>query len=131
MFRLWWLILPLILVPAMELWGIIKVGGWIGVGPTILLIILTGVAGAWLAKREGLKTWQQFQRDLAYGRVPGRTIFEGMAIFAGGLLLLTPGFFTDITGFLLVFPATRPIIVGFIYRWLRDKIQFGHFRFFR
>lgn len=72
--------------------GLAKASGYIGITQTILFVIFTGFIGAYLLKREGIKTWSNFQDDLINGEIPGKAIMDGICIFAGGLLLLTPGF---------------------------------------
>jgi UPF0716 protein FxsA len=108
------LILLFILVPLGELALLIQLGRWIGLWPTLGLIIATGMIGAALASREGLRAWHAFQLDLQEGRVPGRPILDGLSIFAGGALLLTPGLVTDLIGFALLVRPTR--------RWLQDRV---------
>lgn len=108
------LILVFIIVPIIELALLIQLGRWIGLWPTLALIVLTGILGGALAGREGLRAWHAFQRDLHEGRMPGRPILDGLSIFAGGALLLTPGLLTDILGFALLARPTR--------RWLQDRI---------
>lgn len=123
---MFWLIVALIiLVPTIELWGLITVGGWIGAGPTILLVIATGVLGGYLAKREGLHTYQLAMIQLRNGEIPGDTLIDGLLILVGGLMLLTPGFFTDIFGFLLIFPLTRGIVKMFVIKGITKKINEG------
>ncbi|MBO8171864.1 MAG: membrane protein FxsA [Bacillaceae bacterium] len=123
MFRI--LVLILILVPAIEIWGIVAVGRGLGWELTILLIIATGLAGAWLARKQGLQVFQLAQLQLNQGRLPGEAILDGICIFAGGLVLLTPGFFTDAMGFLLLIPYTRGIVKLWIKRWLRKMVESG------
>ncbi len=108
------LILLFIIVPIIELAVLIQMGRWIGLWPTLALIVLTGILGGALASREGLRAWHAFQLDLAEGRVPGRPIMDGLSIFAGGALLLTPGMLTDILGFALLARPTR--------HWLQDRV---------
>jgi UPF0716 protein FxsA len=108
------LILLFILVPIAELALLIQLGSWIGLWPTLGLIVLTGVLGAALASREGLRAWHAFQMDLSEGRIPGRPILDGLSIFAGGALLLTPGLMTDLLGFTLLWRPTR--------RWLQGRV---------
>lgn len=124
------LILLMIIIPALEIWGLVKAADIIGGWQTVAAVIATGVIGAYLAKLEGLKTWIQAQHDLSQGRVPGKAIFDGISIFAGGLLLLTPGFFTDTIGFLLIFPYTRNIFQYYIKKWLEKKIRNGEIHFY-
>jgi UPF0716 protein FxsA len=124
------LILLLLIVPTLEIWLLVAAGRGIGWIPTLLLCILTGVTGAWLAKREGLQIFQLAQLQLSRGELPGEALLDGICVFAGGLLLLTPGFFTDILGFLLLFPYTRGVPKLFIKRWLYKKIQSGNIQMF-
>ncbi|HSG82118.1 MAG TPA: FxsA family protein [Gemmatimonadota bacterium] len=113
-------LLPLfIIVPIIELALLIQLGRWIGLWPTLGLIAATGILGAALASREGLRAWHDFQTDVYQGKLPGRSILDGLSIFAGGALLLTPGLITDLLGFSLVLRPSR--------RWLQDRVvnRFG------
>jgi len=96
-----------ILVPLAELAVLIAVGDWIGLVPTLILLLVVSVAGAWLAKREGLAAWTRFQRALAEGRMPTVEVADGAMILLAGALLLTPGFLRDVVGILLLLPPTR------------------------
>ena len=71
------------------------------------VIIFTGIIGAYLAKREGLQTIRRMQEQLSHGEIPGEAVIDGICILIGGALLVTPGFITDLTGFLLLLPPTR------------------------
>ena len=102
-------------VPLVELALLIKLGQVIGVFNTILLVVITAALGAALAKYQGLQIWFRLMRDLRESRLPGDTMLEGVLIFVGGLVLLTPGLITDIAGFFCLIPSTR--------RWLRDQIK--------
>jgi UPF0716 protein FxsA len=101
------LAIAFILVPLAELAVIIAVGDFIGLLPTLLLLLVVSVVGAWLAKREGLAAWRRFQRALAEGRVPTVEVADGAMILLAGALLLTPGFLSDVVGILLLLPPTR------------------------
>ncbi|WP_025028372.1 FxsA family protein [Caldalkalibacillus mannanilyticus] len=125
MFRI--LVLMLIIVPVIELWGLISVGKWIGAWPTVGLVILTGIIGAWLAKREGLQTLQLVRLQLEKGEMPGQAVLDGICILVGGAVLLTPGFFTDIVGFFLLVPYTRNIVKAMLRKWFEKWIKHGHF----
>lgn len=103
------LVVLFIVIPLIELFVILQVGGWIGVLPTIALVLLTGVLGAALASSQGRAVWGRFNEALSEGRMPGREIFDGAMVIFGGALLLTPGFITDILGILLLIPATRAL----------------------
>lgn len=96
-----------ILVPIAELYVIIQVGQAIGVGPTIGLMLLTAVAGAYLARSQGRQTWSRFNETMRAGKVPGREVTDGAMIIFGGALLLTPGFITDVLGISLLLPPSR------------------------
>ncbi len=108
------LLLLFLIVPVVELAVLIQLGRWVGLWPTLGLIAATGILGAALASREGLRAWQAFQVELHEGRLPGRAILDGLSIFTGGALLLTPGLLTDLFGFALVARPTR--------RWLQDHV---------
>lgn len=113
-------LLPLfIIVPIIELALLIQLGRWIGLWPTLAIIAATGILGAALASREGLRAWRAFQADVYQGKVPGRPIMDGLSIFSGGALLLTPGLVTDLLGFSLIAKPTR--------RWIQNRIvnRFG------
>src|SRR5215216_5230264 len=101
------LVIAFILVPLAELAVLIAVGDWIGLAPTLILLLVVSVAGAWLAKREGLAAWARFQRALAENRMPTVEVADGAMILLAGALLLTPGFLTDVVGVLLLLPPTR------------------------
>lgn len=99
----------LIIVPALEIGLLILSGNTLGILPTILLIILTGVLGAWLAKKEGLQVLRLAQLQMQRGEMPGEAILDGICILVGGVVLLTPGFITDALGFVLLIPVTRGV----------------------
>jgi UPF0716 protein FxsA len=94
-------------VPIVEIYLLIQVGQVIGAGWTILLVVLTAVIGVWLLRIQGLSTLIRAQQRLQENELPAREILEGMALVVAGAFLLTPGFFTDTLGFLLLFPPTR------------------------
>lgn len=119
------LILFIIVVPAAEIAMLMLSGQVIGVWPTILLILSTGVIGTFLAKKQGLATLYQVQRQLQSGQVPGEALLDGICILVGGTLLLTPGFITDILGLLLLFPAPRLIFKNLMKKWFRNWIHKG------
>ena len=113
-----YLVLLFTIVPAIELFVLIEVGGIIGAANTILLIILTGVLGASLARAQGFAVLQSIQANLNEGRMPTDEMVHGVMILLGGLLLLTPGFLTDTFGFMLLIPITRGIIKTLLMRHL-------------
>jgi UPF0716 protein FxsA len=119
------------LVPILELYVLIEAGRQIGTGATIALIIVTGIAGAYLARSQGFNLINRIQRDLNEGRVPAGEMMDGAMILAGGLLLLTPGFCTDLFGFCLLTPATRGIMKGWLQKWLEKKVARGEIHIHR
>lgn len=119
------LLVLFLIVPAIELWGLITVGKVIGPLSTIALVILTGVVGAWLAKQQGLQVIRQVQFQLARGQMPTEALIDGALVLVGGLLLLSPGFFSDIIGILLLIPYTRLIVRHLLKRWLWSLISSG------
>ena len=110
-------------VPAIELFLLIKLGSVIGAGNTILLIIVTGVTGAQLARFQGFGVLQRIQLDLEKGVMPTEEMINGVLILVGGILLLTPGIITDILGFLLLVPFSRSLIKALVRSRLKDAVR--------
>lgn len=100
-----------LVIPFIEIWLLIKVGGIIGAFPTILLVVLTAVIGAALLRQQGIATLARFQQNLQSGQLPATELLEGVILLVGGVLLMTPGFFTDTMGFLCLFPLSRKVIL--------------------
>ena len=98
-----------IVVPIVELWLIIEIGGLIGVGPTLVLLLADAVLGSLLLRHQGGGAWRRFNQAIAERRFPGREVADGLMIAVGGTLLLTPGFITDVVGLFLLIPPTRAI----------------------
>ncbi len=94
-------------VPFVEIYVLLTMGGIIGPFYTVLLVVFTAVLGAWMLRQQGFATWQRLQAGLAKGQPPVLEMIEGPILLVGGALLLTPGFFTDIIGFLCLIPMTR------------------------
>lgn len=99
-----------IIVPIMEIYAFIKVGGEIGAPKTILLCVLTAIIGGLIVRMQGIGTLIKAQNNIRSGKMPLKEIFDGFCIVVAGALLVTPGFVTDITGFLLLFPPFRSIL---------------------
>ncbi|BFH70023.1 MAG: FxsA family protein [Paenibacillus dendritiformis] len=125
------ILIVLTLIPALEIYGFLLVSGWIGGWNTFLLILLTSVIGAVIARYEAAQVWGDAQKQLQARQVPGRAVIDGLCILAGGVLLLTPGFFTDIVGFTLVFPLTRPLYRHYLLKWIEKKMKDGSFIYYR
>ena len=107
------------LVPLAELYLLIKIGGYIGALNTILLVIITALLGAALARLEGLRTLRQISDSLSQGLMPAEELVDAFLIFGGGVLLVTPGVLTDLFALVLLIPFTRT----HFKRWLRRKFD--------
>ena len=107
------------IVPIAELYILIKIGSYLGAFNTILLIVITGILGALLARLEGLRTLRQIMRSISQGIVPAEELVDSVLIFVAGIVLVTPGVLTDAMGFFLLVPYTRTIFK----RWLRRKLD--------
>lgn len=113
------LFLAFTLIPLAELWLLITVGSYIGAWTTIGIVLLTGFAGAWLARLQGMATLARVQANMNQGIMPTEELIDGLLILVAGVVLLTPGFLTDILGLVLLFPPTR----GPIKAWLKSKMK--------
>ncbi|WP_442601468.1 FxsA family protein [Paenibacillus sp. KN14-4R] len=120
----------LIIVPVMELISIYWVGKWIGSGVTFLLIVLSAIFGVYFVKREIRKVWLNARMQLSRGQMPASSILEGICILVGGILLIIPGFISDIFGLLMLFPLTRPIFQALILLFIRKGISNGRIQLF-
>lgn len=114
-------------VPIIEIYLIIKTGQIIGPLPTVLLLLAISFAGAWLVRAQGFQTVRSIQSELAQGRLPATQLLDGAMVLAGGVLLLTPGFFTDLLGIFFLMPLTRPLIKRLIGSWLQSRLKRGTF----
>jgi UPF0716 protein FxsA len=99
-----------VVVPLVELVVIIQVGQVIGTAWTVTLLVADSILGAWLLRHEGRRAWQHFRAALEEMRWPGDEVAQGALVIVGGTLLLTPGFVTDVVGFLLLLPPTRAVV---------------------
>ncbi len=118
-------ILLFTVLPALELVVLIKVGGVIGAWNTVLIILLTGILGAYLARLQGFIVLRRIQEQLARGCLPNAELLDGLMILIGGIVLLTPGFITDVFGFVLLIPWTRRLIKGGIRHQFESMIRDG------
>ncbi len=121
------LIVLFIVVPIAELYVIIQVGQWIGVLPTLALLLADAILGSMLLRHQGRSAWRRFNEALAQNRFPGKEVADGVMITVGGTLLVTPGFLSDIVGLTLLIPPTRALTRGFVTRFLgwRFKLVSG------
>lgn len=126
-----YIFLILVIVPAAEIGILMLSGQTIGIPATIFLILLTGFLGAFLAKQQGLETIRKTQELVGRGMMPGDMILDGISILTGGILLLTPGFITDILGFLLLTPPTRKFFKALMLKQFRNWIDKGSIKVIR
>ena len=103
------LVLLFLIVPIVEIYVIVQVGQEIGALPTIALLLIESAIGAWLVKREGRRAWAALKGAVGTGRLPSSELADAALVLVGGTLLLTPGFVTDVFGFFLILPLTRPL----------------------
>ena len=121
------ILLWIILIPAIEIYLLIKIGSQIGAISTILLIFTTAVVGVYYAKYEGLNTLKSGFLQLSKNEVPTYEVLSGAAIALAALLLIIPGFVTDILGFCLIFPVSRKFIFSFFEKKISRKQEKNNF----
>ncbi len=102
------------LVPLIEIFFLVKIGGEIGVWKTVFLVIFTALLGMYLLRQQGLSALGRFQQNMMAGKIPPSDMLEGIILLVGGLLLMVPGFFTDAIGFLCLIPVTRQALARHI-----------------
>ena len=119
------LLLLFTLIPVIELALLIQVGNYIGVLPTVILVVATGAAGAALARCQGLRALHRLQQAIAAGTFPGNEIISGALILSGGLLLLTPGLITDLAGLAFLAPGSRNLIETFLKKAVLRRLRSG------
>jgi len=117
-----WLIVAFLVVPVIEIAVIVQVGSWIGVLPTVALLLFESLVGAYVLKREGRRAWVTLRETLANGVMPDVALLDAALVLIGGTLLLTPGFVTDIVGFACVLPFSRPAIQRLVTRLILRQI---------
>ncbi len=121
------LFLVVLFIPFAEIYLLLQMGAIIGALPTVFLVIFTAALGAWLLRQQGFATLQRFQENLAQGMIPAYEMIEGPIILLGGVLLLTPGFITDMLGFACLIPSLRKKIAQYVIE--HHLIQAGgHFQ---
>ena len=113
------------LIPVVELALLIQLGQFLGVLPTVVLVLATGALGAALARSQGSQAWQRLQTSLSRGAFPGEELINGVLILAGGLLLLTPGILTDLIGFAALIPGSRHMIKAYLKRRIGQRVVSG------
>jgi UPF0716 protein FxsA len=115
----WRLLALFTLVPLLELALLLYVGSLVGPGLTFLLVLVTGIVGTFLARREGIRAWFRVQEALAQGRVPGTELVDALLIVVAGAFLVTPGVLTDAFGLTLLIPPSRAAVRD----WLRRRFE--------
>ena len=115
------IILAIILIPIIEIYVLIKIGGQIGALTTIFLIFSTAIVGVYYAKYEGLNTLKAGFVQLSKNEAPAYEMISGAAIALAALLLIIPGFVTDVLGFLLIFPLSRSLILNLFLKKITSK----------
>ena len=115
------IILAIIVIPILEIYLLIKIGSQIGAITTILLIFTTAIIGIYYAKYEGLNTLRSGFSQLSRNETPAYEVISGAAIAFAAMLLIIPGFLTDLVGFLLIFPISRKIIFENFTKKFKNK----------
>jgi UPF0716 protein FxsA len=110
------------LIPVIELALLIEIGSKIGILNTVVIVILTAIIGAYMVRTEGMGVMYRIQQNMKDGMFPGEELISGAMILVAGALLLTPGFFTDIIGFLMVIPVSRKYIGDIIKKYIEKKM---------
>jgi len=121
--RLGWVTIGLVALAIIEIVVLIAVGKVIGVGWTLLLVLATSALGAWLLKRVGVRSWRVFRADVQEGRPPGNAATDGLLALMGGVLLVVPGFVTDVVGAVLLIPWTRRLARGLVLRGVGGRLS--------
>ena len=123
------LLLLFTLIPLAELYILIEIGSRFGALTTIVIIIGTGILGAYLAKQQGFQVWLKIQGEIGQGKFPANELLDGLLLLIAGVVLLTPGLLTDLMGFIILFPVTRQHIREWVKKKLSDMIQSGKVKF--
>ena len=113
-------------LPVVELALLIKLHGRVGLGPTLFLVLFTGIAGAALVRRQGIAIFFKIQREMAEGRLPAPQMIDGIMVLLAGALLVTPGLVTDTVGFALLIPPVRERIRRELRKKLERKLRSGY-----
>ncbi len=117
-----WLLVPFVAVPILEIALFIQIGSLAGLWPTLAIVVLTAVVGTFLVRMQGVSEINRLRRSLAGHGNPAESIAHGAFILAAGLLLLTPGFFTDGVGFLLLMPPVRIAVLNWLSNRFADSV---------
>ncbi len=117
------LVLLFIIVPLVELFILLEISQYIGVFTTVMIIVFTGAAGVSIARRQGYQVINNIKSNLNSGKMPTDDLISALLILIGGVTLLTPGFLTDITGFLLILPGSRDLIAALVKKYFLKYVK--------
>jgi len=123
------LILLFTLLPLIDFAILLKLGSYIGFNYTLILVIITGITGAYFAKREGRDILNKIKFDISQGKMPADELIGGLCVIVGGAFLLSPGLITDTIGLMLVLPFTRVFFVNMIKTRFKDMLAGGNIWF--
>ena len=121
-----YLLIIFIILPIIEISIFIQVGGFVGTFNTILIIFLTAAVGVYFVRQQGFRTFQKITVELQNQQIPVQGMFDGLVILISGILLVTPGFLTDIIGFLGLIPQTRVLLLGIIKNLFLQRYSNAH-----
>jgi len=121
-----YLLIIFIILPIIEISIFIQVGGFVGTFNTILIIFLTAAVGVYFVRQQGFRTFQKIAVELQNQQIPVQGMFDGLVILISGILLVTPGFLTDIIGFLGLIPQTRVLLLGIIKNLFLQRYSNAH-----
>ena len=116
-----WILVIFIGVPLMEIILFIKIGAYIGLWSTLAIVLITAIIGTTLIRRQGLQTLNRAQHEMQSQRLPVQELFEGICLIISGALLLTPGFLTDMFGFMLLVPPLRRVLGHYIWKTIQNS----------
>ncbi len=117
------LFLAFTLIPVIEIYLLIEIGSRLGAIPTVIIVVLTGLTGAYLARIQGMITMMKVRNSMQQGIMPEDELIDALLILVAGIVLITPGFMTDITGIILLIPRTRYRINRFLKQWIEQWIR--------
>jgi UPF0716 protein FxsA len=117
------LVVVFLVVPIAEIYVILQVGHAIGGWPTVALLLAESALGAWIMRREGRRAWRALRTTLQSGALPDRELADAALVLVGGVLLLTPGFITDVFGFVFVLPFTRPLVRRLLSAYVGRRLR--------
>jgi len=123
-----YLFLAFTVVPFIELYLLLAIGREVGFWPTVGMILLTGLIGSLLARKEGVRVFSRWQQALSQGRMPEEGLLGGLLVLVGGVLLVAPGVLTDVVGLCLLFPPTRRLVAAVVRRRLERRVAAGTLR---